>query len=83
MDNKELVEKLKGNQAALQALMRSRDGQALRQRLTQSDGGAALQKAAMSAAKGNTSDMVRMVNQVMQSPEGADLIRRINESIPK
>ena len=83
MDNKELVEKLKGNQAALQALMRSRDGQALMQRLTQSDGGAALQKAAMSAAKGNTSDMVRMVDQVMQSPEGADLIRRINESIPK
>ena len=34
MDNKELVEKLKGNQAALQALMRSRDGQALMQRLT-------------------------------------------------
>lgn len=83
MDNKELIERLKGNQGALQALLHSRDGQALMQQLTQADGGASLQKAAMAAAKGNTTDMVRMINQVMKSQEGAELIRRINESIPK
>lgn len=83
MDSKELAEKLKGNQAALQSLMRSQDGQALMRKLTENDGGAALQKAATSASRGDTRDMVRMVTELMKSPEGAALIRRIGDSIPK
>ena len=37
--------------------------------------------AAQSAAKGNPAEMVRMVNQLMQSPDGAALIDRINKTM--
>lgn len=32
-------------------------------------------------AKGNPAEMVRMVNQLMQSPDGAALIDRINKTM--
>ena len=51
--------------------------------LTQQDQGAALQKAAQSAARGDTADMVRMVTQLMQSPDGAALVERINKALRK
>ena len=64
-----MIQQLKSNPAMLQALMQSRDGQALMQMLSGGDRGASLQRAAQSAAKGNPAEMVRMVNQLMQSPE--------------
>ncbi|WP_455581401.1 hypothetical protein [Dysosmobacter sp.] len=78
-----LVEQLKSNPAMLQQLMQSRDGQALMQMLTRNDQGAALQKAAQSAVRGNPSQMVQLVNQVMQSPGGAALVERINKAMQK
>ena len=85
MDEKtaRMVEQLRANPAMLQGLMQSRDGQALMRMLTQQDQGAALQKAAQSAARGDTADMVRMVNQLMQSPDGAALVERINKALRK
>ena len=82
MDDKtsRLVNQLKGNPAMLRSLMQSRDGQALMQMLTQGDGGAGLQRAVQSAAKGDTTAMVQMVNQIMQSQEGAELVERINKA---
>ena len=73
MDDKtsRLVNQLKGNPAMLRALMQSQDGQAL------------MQMAVQSAAKGRPEEMVKMVNQVMQSPEGADLVERINKAVQK
>ena len=62
-----LAEQLKSNPAPLRQLAQSRDGQALMRMLTQQDQGAALQKAAQSAARGDTADMVRMVNKLMQN----------------
>ena len=53
------------------------------QMLTQGDQGAALQRAVQSAAKGRPEEMVKMVNQVMQSPGGADLVERINKAVQK
>ena len=86
-----MIQQLKSNPAMLQALMQSRDGQALMQMLTRNDQGApsvsggdrgaSLQRAAQSAAKGNPAEMVRMVNQLMQSPDGAALIDRINKTM--
>lgn len=78
-----LIEELRGNPAALQALMRSQDGQALMQLLTQKDQGAGLQRAAQSAAKGDPSEMVRMVKALMESPAGAELVERINRTVRK
>ena len=85
MDEKmaQMAEHLKQNPAMLKNLMQSRDGQALMRMLTQQDQGAALQKAAQSAARGDTADMVRMVNQLMQSPDGAALVERINKALRK
>ena len=57
-----MIQQLKNNPAMLQALMQSRDGQALLQMLSGGDRGASLQRAAQSAAKGNPAEMVRMVN---------------------
>ena len=78
-----LAEQLKRNPAMLQQLMQSRDGQTLMQMLTQKDRGAALQRAAQSAARGNTADLAQLVSQVMQSPGGAELVQRINQAIQK
>ena len=85
MDEKtnHLVNQLKNNPAMLQALMHSRDGQALMEMLTRGDRGAGLQHAVQSAAKGNTAEMMSMVQKLMQSPEGAALIQRINRAVQK
>ena len=85
MDEKmvQMAEHLKQNPAMLKNLMQSRDGQTLMRMLTQQDQGAALQKAAQSAARGDTADMVQMVTQLMQSPDGAALVERINKAIQK
>ena len=76
-----MIQQLKSNPAALQALMQSRDGQALLQMLSGGDQGASLQRAAQSAARGDPAEMVRMVNRLMQSPDGAALVDRINKAM--
>lgn len=85
MDEKmaQMAEHLKQNPAMLKNLMQSRDGQTLMQMLTQQDQGASLQRAAQSAAKGNPTELARMVTKVMQSPDGAALVERINKAIQK
>ena len=85
MDEKmaQMAEHLKQNPAMLKNLMQSRDGQALMRMLTQQDQGASLQKAAQSAAKGDPAELARMVTRLMQSPDGAALVERINQAIQK
>ena len=85
MDEKttRLAEQLKKDPAMLRELMQSRDGQTLMRMLTQSDQGAGLQKAVQSAVRGDTSQMVQMVNRIMQSPGGAELVERINRTVQK
>ena len=78
---KRMIQQLKANPAMLQSLMQSWDGQALMQMLSAGDQGASLQRAAQSAAKGNPAEIMRMMNQVMQSPAGAELVQRINRSM--
>ncbi|MCI6053751.1 hypothetical protein [Dysosmobacter sp.] len=78
---KRMIQQLKANPAMLQSLMQSRDGQALMQMLSAGDQGASLQRAAQSAARGNPAEIMRMMNQVMQSPAGAELVQRINRSM--
>lgn len=85
MDDKsaQMAEQLRRNPAMLKSLMQSRDGQTLMRMLTQGDGGAGLQRAVQSAAKGDTAAVTRMVSQIMQSPEGAALVERINKAVQK
>jgi len=53
----QLIDKFKHNPAMAQALLQSLDGQRLMQMLTAQDGGAALNRAAQSAAAGNTKEL--------------------------
>ena len=78
-----LTEQLKNNPAMLRSLMQSQDGQMLIRMLTQGDQGAGLQRAVQAASKGNTAEMVQMVNRIMQSPDGAALVDRINKAVQK
>ena len=77
----QILQQLKNNPAALQALMQSRDGHALLQMLSGGDGGASLQRAAQAAAQGNPAEMARLVSQVMKSPGGAALAERISKAV--
>ena len=79
----QLIDKFRKNPAAAQALLQSGDGQKLMQLLTRQDGGAALNRAAQSAAMGNTKDLAAMLSNLMQSPEGMAVMNRISESAKK
>ena len=78
-----MVDSLRKNPAALQALFHSPDGQELLRRLSAKDNGAALQQAAQSASRGDTADMARMISQIMHSAEGAALVNRIQKAVQK
>jgi hypothetical protein len=80
-NNTRLADQLKRNPAALKALMGSRDGQTLMRMLTQGDQGAGLQRAVQAAAHGDTADLAKLVNQVLQSPGGAELAERIRKAV--
>ena len=78
-----LANELRQNPAMLQSLMRSSDGQALLRMLTQKDQGAGLQQAVQSAVKGDTTKMVEMIRGLMNFPDGAALVERINQATRK
>ena len=82
-DMNRIARDLQKNPAALKAIMQSPDAQALMHLLTQKDQGAGLQQAVQSAMRGDTTQMTRMVQEIMQSPAGAGLVDRINQSIKK
>lgn len=81
MEQKELLERMKQDPAALRAVMQSPDGQTLLQLLSGSDGGKSLQQAARQAAAGDTGPMVQLLQAVMSSRQGAALVQRLNESL--
>lgn len=83
MDQKEMMERLKRDPAALQAVMGSRDGQMLLGLLSGSDGGRTLQQAVRQAAAGDASAISGMLQDIMSTPQGAALVQRIGESLQK
>ena len=75
----QLIEKFRRNPAMAQSLLQSGDGQKLMQMLTRQDGGATLNRAAQSAAMGNTKELAAMLSSLMQSPEGMAVMSRMSE----
>lgn len=67
------------NKDMLKTLMQSPDTQRLMSLLNQS-AGEGLKSAAASAAKGDTGALTGLLQQVMHSKEGAQLVERINRS---
>jgi hypothetical protein len=83
MDEKveRLAQQLNNDPAKLRSLMQSQDGQTLMRMLTQGDQGAGLRHAAQAAVQGNPGEMAEMVKRVMESPQGAALVERINKAV--
>ena len=69
------------NKELLKRLLDSPDTKKLMQLLSQK-GGESLKSAAGAAVKGDASQLQRMVEQVMESREGAQVIGRIRQSVP-
>ena len=68
--------KLLGNSNAIKQLLQSEDTKRMMQ-LLQSKGG--VQNAAQAAAKGDSSQLMGMMQQLMSTPEGAQLVERITK----
>ena len=83
MNQQDMMSRLQRDPGAAQRVMESADGQALMQMLSGPDGGAGLQQAMAQASAGNTAQLASMLRQVMQSPEGAALIRNIGGNLLK
>ncbi len=67
------------NKEAVQKVAQSAEAQALLQML---DSGHGLQQAADQASQGNPKALFSLMQQVMKSPEGAQLVERLNQTIP-
>lgn len=80
---KSIIQGMNQDPAAVQRLLSSQDGRRLVQMMAQVNGGPALQQAANSAMRDDTGQIVQMVNRLMQSPEGAALVERINQAAKK
>jgi hypothetical protein len=83
MQQKDMMARLQRDPGAVQRVMESSDGQALMQMLSGTDGGTGLQQAMAQASSGNTAQLAEMIRQVMQSPQGAALVRNIGTSLLK
>ena len=83
MQQKDMMARLQRDPGAVQRVMESSDGQALMQMLSGTDGGTGLQQAMAQASSGNTAQLTEMIRQVMQSPQGATLVRNIGTSLLK
>ena len=71
--------KLLKDKAAVESLVKSPDTQALMTMLNQGGG----LKAAEAAMKGDASQLQGLLNRLMQDPNGAKVVERINKSVPK
>lgn len=83
MDQKEMMSRLQQNPAQLQSLMQSQDGQRLMQLLCGSSSGDQLSLAAQQAAAGNPAQILKMLQQITSSPEGAALVQRISQQFKR
>ena len=67
-----------GSKKTLERVAKSPDARALAQMLTQNRDEASLKQAAERAAKGDTSQLGEIIQSVMKSPGGAELIQRLS-----
>lgn len=70
------------NKAALQQLIQSQDAQRLVALLNSQSGGG-LSNAAQQAGKGDPGALMSLVHQLSQSAEGAELMERLRQQLPK
>lgn len=83
MDSNDLLKQLQDNKGALLRLMNSPDGQKLVQMMRQQAGSNGLKQAAGAAAKGDTTQITQMIQHLMATPDGAQVVERINQAMKK
>lgn len=72
------LQQVLGSKKTLERVAKSPDAKALARLLTQSQDEASLKQAAERAAKGDTSQISAIIQSVMKSPGGAELLERLN-----
>lgn len=77
------IERLKQNKGLAEQLMHSGDGKKLMNLLSAADGGKALNRAAGAAAGGDTRELSQMLQNLMNNPEAAEAMNRLNQSVLK
>lgn len=83
MDNtfRQLSQLLNTNPGTVDAILRSQDGRKLMEMMGRQGGQDRLQKAAASAARGDPSELSGMVRAMMATPEGGQLIARLQKAV--
>jgi hypothetical protein len=82
-DMNHLLRSLGKDSNTLRSIMNSADGQTLMRMLAGQDGGTSLRQAAQSAMQGDTAQMSRMIQNLMNTPDGAKLAERIRQAVEK
>lgn len=80
MNEQDIMNKLKSDPRALKSIMQSKDGQTLLQMLSGGNS-AALGQAARQAASGDTAALSDMLSRVLSSPQGAELVQRLESKL--
>lgn len=82
-NNRKDLASLLGNRKTLEKVAASPDAQALASLLTRGHEQADLEKMAQNAMNGDTSAIQSLVRSITENPEGAELLRRLNDSLGK
>ena len=75
------MQQLLNNREALVRMAKSPEARALAEMLSPGRDPAPLQQAAERAAKGDASDLTQLVQSIMRSPGGADLLKRLSDAM--
>ena len=81
MDSNDVMKQLQANKGALLQLMNSPDGKRLVQLINQQAGSGNLRRAAGAAAKGDTAGITQILQNLVSTPEGAQVVERINRTM--
>lgn len=81
MKQNDQLQQLLGDKKALERVAKSPDAKALANMLTQGQDQASLRKIAESAAKGDTTQLNQLIQSIVRSPGGAELLQRLSGSI--
>lgn len=82
-NNKGTLQQLLSDKKALERVAKSPDAQALAGMITQGQDQASLKKIAEDAAKGNTAQLNQIIQNIVRSPGGAQLLQRLSGTIEK
>lgn len=80
-NNQPNLQQLLGDKKAMEQLAKSPDAKALASMLTRSQDQASLKQIAEKAAKGDTAQLNQLIQSIVRSPGGAELLQRLNSSL--